>query len=95
MEAGSVQMRLGMGTITLQGVTSQDITANCGMGHLEMVLCDSQDSYNYDISGSAESVRIGTDTLAGMVMERWIDNGSDKAITLSCAMGSVEITFKE
>lgn len=93
MEAECVEINLGMGTLSVCGTTSGDIVLNCGMGHFDMVLDDRQDSYNYDISGSAESVQIGTDTLAGMVMERWIDNGSDKQITMSCSMGSVKIEF--
>lgn len=95
LDAGSVDINLGMGTISLQGITAGDIIVNCGMGHLEMVLCCEQEAYNYDISGSAESVQIGTDVLAGMVMERWIDNGSDKQINMSCAMGSVKIEFEQ
>ncbi len=93
LEAGTLDVNLGMGSITLQGITTGDITLSCGMGHLEMVLGCRQEAYNYDISGSAESVQIGKDTLAGMVMERWIDNGSDKKINMSCAMGSVKIEF--
>lgn len=91
----NLEVNLGMGNLSMQGQTSGDIALNCGMGHLELILSDGQDAYNYDISGSAESVQIGTDTLAGMVMERWIDNGSDKKITMSCAMGSVKIEFEQ
>lgn len=91
----TMEVNLGMGTLSIQGKTSGDVTLNCGMGHLEMILSDAQDAYNYDISGSAESVQIGTDTLAGMVMERWIDNGSDRKITMSCSMGSVKIEFEQ
>lgn len=91
----NLEVNLGMGSLSMQGETNGDVVLNCGMGHLEMYLLDEQDAYNYDISGSAESVQIGTDTLAGMVMERWIDNGSDKKITMSCSMGSVKIDFEE
>lgn len=95
MESGNVEVNLGMGDITLQGRTTGNVVINCGIGHFEMLLNDSQKAYNYDISGSAESVQIGSDTLAGMMMERWIDNGADKEITMSCGMGSVKIEFTE
>ncbi len=95
MEAGTVEVNLGMGTLEMNGITTGDIILNCGMGHLDMELACAQEDYNYDISGSAESVQIGTDTLAGMVMERWIDNGAKRKITMSCSMGSVTIEFKE
>ncbi len=95
MQAGDVEVNLGMGTLLLSGISTGDILLHCGMGHMEMMLACGQDAYNYDISGSAESVQIGTDTLSGMVMERWIDNGSDKKITMSCAMGSVKIEFEQ
>ncbi len=95
MDAQTVEVNLGMGTLSIKGITAGDIVLNCGMGHLEMLLSCGQEEYNYDISGSAESVQIGTDTLAGMVMERWIDNGSGKKITMSCAMGSVKIEFEQ
>lgn len=91
--AEDLSLNLGMGSLKITGDISDDIVLNCGMGSLEMVLAAQQDAYNYDISGSAESVQIGTDTLAGMVMERWIDNSSERQITLSCAMGSVKIEF--
>ncbi|MBQ7766277.1 MAG: DUF4097 family beta strand repeat protein [Lachnospiraceae bacterium] len=95
MTVGNMEANLGVGSILAQGSTNGDIVLNCGIGSLEMLLAGEQDSYNYDISGSAESVQIGTDTLAGMVMERWIDNNADKQITMSCAMGSVKIEFEE
>lgn len=93
MDVGTMSVSLGMGTLRIQGHTDGDITLNCGMGNFEMSLDDTDTAYNYDISGSAESVQIGTDTLAGMVMERWIDNGADKKIEMTCAMGSVKIEF--
>ena len=95
MEAGNVEVNLGMGSLEITGITTGDIILNCGMGHLDMALTCAQEDYNYDISGSAESVQIGTDTLAGMVMERWIDNGAERKITMSCSMGSVAIEFDE
>lgn len=95
MNVDMLEINLGMGRIYTKGTTSGDIILNCGMGELEMFLAGEQSAYNYDISGSAESVQIGTDILAGMVMERWIDNGSDKKIAMNCAMGSVKIEFEQ
>lgn len=90
-----LSVNLGMGSLYIEGDIAGNVELNCGMGSLDMKLMQAQNSYNYDISGSAESVQIGTDTLAGMVMERWIDNGSQRLITLSCAMGSVKIEFAQ
>lgn len=95
MAASTMEVNLGMGNLEIKGITTGDIILNCGMGHLDMDLACAQEDYNYDISGSAESVQIGTDTLAGMVMERWIDNGAERKITMSCSMGSVAIEFNE
>lgn len=95
VDAGTMEVNLGMGTLEITGITTGDIVLNCGMGHLDMALDCAQEDYNYDISGSAESLQIGTDTLAGMVMERWIDNGAERKITMSCSMGSVAIEFDE
>lgn len=94
MDVETLEVNLGMGNLTIAGTSTGDMILHCGMGHLEMLLADAQDAYNYDISGSAESVQIGKDTLAGMVMERWIDHGSDKKITMSCSMGSIKIEFE-
>lgn len=95
VETTDIEASLGMGNLKMEGCTTGDVSLNCGMGHLDMILEGTQEAYNYDISGSAESVQIGSDVLSGMVMERWIDNGAEKKITLSCAMGSVEIEFYE
>lgn len=95
MSVNDVEVNLGVGSLSMKGSTDGDIVLNCGMGSLELVLAGPQEAYNYDISGSAESVQIGTDTLAGMVMERWIDHGANKKITMSCAMGSVKVEFEE
>ncbi len=95
LQARGLSVNLGIGSLSVEGNIEGNITLNCGMGHLDMSLAQMQNFYNYDISGSAESVQIGTDTLAGMVMERWIDNGSEYRITMSCAMGSVSIEFAE
>ena len=95
MQVENLEANLGMGSLSVEGITTGDVLLNCGMGNLAMVLEDKQEAYNYDISGSAESVQIGTDVLAGMVMERWIDNGADKKITISCSMGSIKIEFEQ
>ncbi len=94
VDAGSIMASVGMGDLILTGNTTGDMQLNCGMGSVTLVLQTKQDAYNYDISGSAESLSIGTDTLAGMMMERFIDNGAKQTITISCAMGSVLIEFE-
>ena len=95
IQTENAEVSVGLGTFQASGTINGDMLLNCGMGSMELVLAANQDDYNYDISGSAESVQIGTDTLAGMVMERWIDNGSENNITLSCSMGSVKIIFSQ
>lgn len=95
VSAETLSAGVGMGALDICGETTGDISISCGMGNVQMELTGEKDAYNYDISGSAESVQIGTDVLAGMVMERWIDNGSDKKIIMSCSMGNVKIEFNE
>lgn len=95
MEVVTMAANLSMGSITINGTTKSDAVLVCGMGSLDMTLAGGQTEYNYDISGSAESLQIGTDTLAGMVLERWIDNGADKKIVVTCSMGSVKIGFQQ
>lgn len=86
---------VGMGQLTYDGDADCNVDLSCGMGQIELELEGRAryEDYNYDIDCAAGNVQVGRLQLAGLGMERRIDNHSSKNIRIDCGMGEVEISF--
>lgn len=93
VEAASLNVEVGAGSLTYDGSIFKDADVECGMGEVTLKLDDSQADYNYDVEIAAGDVTIGSVSFGGIAGERKINNNAAKSINIECAMGSVEIAF--
>ena len=92
-EVSDLTADIGMGAMYMEGAVSEDLTASCGMGSLVMELAGNEADYDYDVSASMGSVRIGDRECAGMSAHWASDGRAAGNFDLDVSMGSVEIYF--
>lgn len=95
MQVGEASMDVGMGMLEFDGSIQNKADIECGMGSVSMKLLGAEEDFNYEIEGAMGSVEIGSHDYSGLAQERKINNGADKKIEVDCAMGSIEISFKD
>lgn len=95
MQIGDVlDTEVGMGSLIMEGTVQGDLTADCSMGAIQMEIAGNENDFNYEIGAAMGTVSIGREEYSGLSHEKTIDNAADKTISVDCAMGAVEITFR-
>lgn len=99
MQVTELDVEVGMGEFVGDGVIDGDAEIECSMGNLELCVTGRQEDFNYKIDGAMGSISLegasGSRDFSGFSKERSIDNGADKEMEISCAMGSVTISFQD
>lgn len=92
---GNVTLSVGAGEMLVTGSIPGNLTAECGMGNVEITVTGSTEAdHNYEMECAAGNLTAGSRSVAGLVSEQSIDNGAASTYDLSCAMGNMEIRFK-
>lgn len=84
---------VSMGNAKLKGTFAGELTADCSMGSLNVTMEGAEEDYNYDIDSGMGSVKIGSKRYGNLGSEYEIDNGSSSTIDITCAMGTVVVSF--
>ena len=84
---------IGAGNMDFSGGIYRSAEISCSMGNVDMELEGDKDDFNYQLSCVAGNMEIDGDRYSGAAMERYIDNGAAKTITIDCSMGNVEVDF--
>lgn len=93
--ADNFSVEVGMGSLEFSGSIQSKADVECAMGSVEMELEGAEADFNYDIESAMGSLQIGKHDYSGLAKEKKINNGASKKIEVECAMGSIEISFKE
>ncbi|MBD5460125.1 MAG: DUF4097 domain-containing protein [Lachnospiraceae bacterium] len=92
---GDMELATGMGSLTMKANITGDIYSSVAMGEVKIVVCGSgEKDHNYELSCTAGEMRVGSRYNAGLGMDISIDNDALSTYTLTCAMGSVSVTFQ-
>lgn len=92
---GDMELATGMGSLTVKGNITGDIYSSVAMGEVKIIVCGSgEKDHNYELSCTAGEMRVGSRYNAGLGMDISIDNDAFSTYTLTCAMGSVTVTFQ-
>lgn len=94
-EIGTGHMSVDAGRIRYKGSVASGLSGDCAMGELAIRLAGGEEDYDYNLSSSAGQIRLGGATSTGLGVERKINNGTGKMISLNCDMGSIEIDFED
>lgn len=84
---------IGMGSLYVNGAITGNLSGTCGMGSVTMELVGKEEDYNYDVSASMGSVRIGDREVSGMNSQWGADHDAAGTFDLDVSMGSMEIYF--
>ena len=84
---------IGMGSLYMNGEITGNLSGTCGMGSVTMELAGKEEDYNFDVSASMGSVRIGDREVSGMSSQWGADNDAAGTFDLDVSMGSMEIYF--
>ncbi len=86
---------VSMGNANLNGSFAGELNADCSMGNLNFTLEGAEDDYNYDVDCGMGNVKIGSKRYNNLGGEFETDHGSSSTVSISCAMGTVNVDFTE
>ena len=86
---------VSMGNANLNGSFAGELNADCSMGNLNFTLEGAEDDYNYDVDCGMGNVKIGSKRYNNLGGEFETDHGSSSTVSISCAMGAVNVDFTE
>lgn len=89
----SSDIDVGQGSVFLTGDPGSSVTAVSRQGHLGMELSCAQSDYNYEIDLSNGNIHLGGENYHGRSFSDSIDNGAERTMALSCAMGDLSVEF--
>lgn len=91
----SLKTEVGMGEIIFSGSADEDVNVDCGMGNVTMTFDGKSDEYNYELKCGMGALSVEDVYYIAGIGEQDIDNGMEKEMEISCAMGNVEVKFSE
>lgn len=95
MQVSKMNAEVGMGHLMLDGTILGNVDAECAMGAIEMELAGIEEQFNYSIEAAMGNITVDGTDYSGVGQDRTIKNGADKTMNLECAMGNIEVDFKE
>ena len=90
--ADMLEVSVNMGSVDLSGTVGESVEAESDMGSIVLHLDQIMEDFNYRISASMGSVKVGDSEYSGAEAKR--DFGADRYMELESSMGSIEIFFE-
>lgn len=94
MEAGASEFSVSLGSIEYIGHITDDWSAECDMGSIQLKLDGAKTDFNYAVECDMGTIELGNDSFSGMSHSRDVDYRAAHTATLECGMGSIEVDFK-
>ena len=91
---GNSNISVGFGNMNYHGKINKNLTAECGMGNLELFLNDSYEAHNYDLNCALGNMTLHEKNFSAVAYTDTIQHGTDSTYTLSCGMGNMTVQFK-
>lgn len=88
------ELSVGFGNMTYHGKINRDLTAECGMGNLELFLTDSYEAHNYKLDCALGNMTLHEKNFSAVAYTNNIQHGTDSTYTLTCGMGNMNIQFE-
>lgn len=95
INAVNMSVDVGVGEIGLTADVGEKLSADCGVGELDLKLIGSVTDYNYKVDCGLGEVRIGTETMTSMGNERHINHHAARDVEIDCGVGTVSVSFEE
>lgn len=83
-----------VGKIYFAGHISGNMEVNADVGSVELLLDNSYNNFNYEVSCELGNVIIGEKTFSGIDSDKVISNGAIQSAKLECEVGNIKVEFK-
>ena len=95
--AREADIEVSAGTIELSDLDAQKISAECGMGSMDLSLAGAYEDYNYSLECGAGSISLGDEgEYSGVGTSRKVKNpNASRRMEIECGMGEVNVDFEE
>lgn len=84
----------GMGSARITGEIQRNLTADCGMGSIEMDLSGEEDNYDYYISCGVGNVKLNSHNYNFIADDKIQNQNAVGTFKLTCGMGSIDVKIK-
>ena len=92
--AAYCDLQVGAGTIDIDQIDVQKLSADCGAGEIDMVVTGKEKDYNYELSCGMGEIDLENSEYSGLGIEKTISNeGAQKDMVLECGMGEIDVEF--
>ena len=95
--AREADIEVSAGTIELSDLDAQKISAECGMGSMDLSLAGAYEDYSYSLECGAGSISLGDEgEYSGVGTSRKVKNpNASRRMEIECGMGEVNVDFEE
>lgn len=95
-EVGDLEVAVGAGRFEMEGTIAGDVDGDVAMGSMDLTVYGSEESdHNYEVDCAAGSMIVGSRSYSGLGTEMSIDNGAATTYELECAMGELNVRFRD
>lgn len=94
MDVSELVLDVGTGKADLEGKITDYANMACGVGNLDILLTGNERDYDYNLECAIGKVNIGSNRYSGLASERYVNNDSRRLISIDCAVGTVNVDFK-
>ncbi len=95
LQAGEAELSVGVGELYVGGSVSGDISADCGVGEINLELDNRETDFNYDISCGVGEISINGKDYSGLGNSHTAQHDAEQDFEISCGVGEVTIRLKE
>ncbi len=88
-------VEVGAGKIEARGSVTEEANLEVAMGNLDLFLTGKEEDYDYMIDCAMGTVTLGKQCFSNLANENTIDNGSSRDFNIECAMGEINVSFKQ
>lgn len=85
--------KVGMGELDAAGEITGSGKIECTLGAVSLLLAGAQEDYDWEISGTAGKITVGTESYSGASQTREVQNGAGRLIALNGSMGNITVQF--
>ena len=95
LETLHADFNCGFGSMRVQGLVLGDLSADCGMGEIQMDLIGDEDAYNYYINCGLGNVGINNDNFSFIASRTIRNENAIGSFDLNCGMGSIDVEIRQ
>lgn len=86
---------IGLGNMSYSGIILDNLTAECSMGNLDLLLTDDYKDHNYHVECALGNITLNNNSFGGFVFSKDIQHEAKSTYFLECGMGNMNILFHQ